>query len=74
MPKPVQAVQQDSNRQTSSLAALLVVIVISGVIIRELQVRSMMEECTSSQRPGCMAAVDRLRVSLMVDRLLGYIP
>lgn len=56
----------DKARQTSSLAgvvAVLLIIVMSLFVIRKLQVRAMLEECLTSQRPGCELAVDRLRVS-----------
>lgn len=63
--------QHAANRVTASLAGLaatLLIIVIGLVVIRELQVRCMLEECMMSGRPGCVEAVDRLRVSLMFSR------
>ena len=62
--------ETDEDRQSSSLAAalaLLVLVIVSLVVVRKLQVRSMLEECMLSQRPGCAATVDRLRVSVLID-------
>jgi len=63
--------QHAANRITASLAGLattLLVIVIALVVIRKLQVRCLLEECMMSGQPGCVEAVDRLRVSLMFSR------
>ena len=60
--------QHAANRVTSSLAGLaatLLLIVTTLFVIRELQVRCMLEECLMSGRPGCVEAANRLRVSLM---------
>lgn len=64
----VEEEQHAANRVTSSLAGLavtLLLIVIALVVIRELQVRCLLEECLMSGRPGCVEAIDRLRVSLL---------
>ncbi len=63
--------QTDSNRPSVSLAGLaatLLIVVASLVIVRKLQVRCMLEDCLMSGRPGCEHSVDRLRVSLMFSR------
>lgn len=58
-----------ANRTTSSLAGLaaaLLLIVIALVVVRELQVGSMLEECLMSGQLGCVEVVERLRLSLKV--------
>lgn len=60
--------QHAANRVTSNLAGLaatLLLIVTALFVIRELQVRCMLEECLMSDRPGCVEAIDRLRASLL---------
>lgn len=64
----------DDARQTTSLAGLatvLLLVVLSLVVVRKLQVRSMLEACAMSQAPGCETAADDLRVSRIMDRLSG---
>jgi hypothetical protein len=61
---------EPGHRQTTSLAGLaatLVIVVLSIVVIRKLQVRCMMETCAMSGRPGCTESVDRLRVSRLFN-------
>ncbi len=59
------------DRRTSSLAgviAVLLVLVVSLVVVRKLQVRVLMEGCMQTQSPSCEMAADRLRVSRLFDR------
>lgn len=68
--------QAEAWRQTSSLAALmltLLIIVISLVVIRELQVYAIVQDCLLTNRPGCMAVADRLSVSHAFEQMLGLI-
>lgn len=58
-----------STRSIAGLAAVLFVVVISLVVIRKLQVRSMLEDCLLTQRPACEVALDRLRVSRAIDSI-----
>jgi len=70
---PLSAMDDDA-RQTTSLAGLatvLLLVVLSLVVVRKLQVRSMLEACAMSQAPGCETAADDLRVSRIMDRLSG---
>jgi hypothetical protein len=46
----------------------LLLVVLCLIIVRKLQVRSMLEDCVMSGRPGCVEAADRFRVSLMFSR------
>ncbi len=65
------AAEDPHDRRTNSLAGLaatLLIVVLSMVLIRKLQVRCMMETCAMSGRPGCVEEVDRLRVSRMFVR------
>jgi hypothetical protein len=41
------------------------------VIVRELQVHSILQKCRLSQRPACETTVDRLRVSHLLDSVLA---
>ena len=62
----------NGDRRTSSLAALaviLIIVTVSLVIVRKLQVRVLLEACVQTQRPGCELTADRLRVSRLLDRL-----
>ncbi len=70
---PSSASDHDARRTTSfaGIAAILLLMVLSLVVIRKLQVRSMLEACAMSQAPGCETAADDLRVSLLMDRLWG---
>jgi hypothetical protein len=64
----------DADRLTASLTAavaVLILVVVSLVIVRKLQVRVLLEECVMSQSPGCEAAIEHLRVSRMIDRLFA---
>ena len=64
--------EHEADRITNSLAglaAVLLLVVLSLVVVRKLQVRSMMEACVMSQQPGCEGAVEHLRVSKLLDRL-----
>jgi len=67
------AIDDDARHTTSlaGLAAVLLLVVLSLVVVRKLQVRSMLEACAMSQAPGCETAADDLRVSRLVDRLWG---
>ena len=63
---------EDGERQSSALAGLamaLVIVVVCLVLVRKLQVRSMLESCAASQQTGCMIAIDRLRVSHLLAGL-----
>ncbi len=65
----------ESDRQTNNLAAIaavLIVVVVSLIIVRKLQVRYMLESCLMYQTPGCEAVIDRLRVSTISKRVLGW--
>lgn len=53
----------------AGLAAVLFLVVLTLVVMRKLQVRSMMEACDMSQQLGCEVAVDHLRISKLMDRL-----
>ncbi len=46
----------------AGLAATLLIVLISFVVMRKFQVRSMMESCAMSRQDGCVETVDRLRV------------
>ncbi len=62
------------DRRSSSLAgviAVLLVLVISLVVVRKLQVRVLLEGCMQTQSPACEMTVDRLRVSRLLDRFTG---
>ncbi len=64
-------VENAHDRRTNSLAGLaatLLIVVLSMVLVRKLQVRCMMESCAMSGHPGCAEEVDRLRVSRMFIR------
>lgn len=61
----------EASYRTNSLAGLatvLLLIVLALVVVRKLQVRSMMEACVMSQQLGCEVAVEHLRVSKLMDR------
>jgi len=61
----------EEGRCTNSLAglaAVLLIVVLSAVVIRKLQVRCMLETCLISQQQGCEMAIDRLRVSRFMER------
>jgi len=70
---PLSAIDDDARRTTSlaGLAAVLLLVVLSLVVVRKLQVRSMLEACAMSQAPRCETATDGLRVSRFMDRLWG---
>ncbi len=51
-----------------AMVALLVVLVVATVIVRNLQVCSMIEDCMMSQRPSCELVADRLRLSRLFTR------
>ena len=58
--------------RTSSLAGMamvLVIVIVSLVVVRKLQVRVLLEACMQAQNPGCELTVDRLRVSRLLDRI-----
>ena len=62
----------EDGRSTNSLAGfamVLLVLVLALVVVRKLQVRSMMAACDMSQQLGCEGAVEHLRVSRILDRL-----
>ncbi len=62
----------DEFRRSTSLAglaAVLLLAVLSMVVIRKLQVGSMLEACVTSGRPGCEYSADQLRVSRALDRM-----
>ena len=61
----------DARLSTSlaGLAAVLLLLVLSMVVIRKLQVRCMLEACQMSGQPGCEYTADQLRVSRAFDRL-----
>ena len=64
----------EEDRRSMSLAGfavVLIVVIVSLVVVRKLQVRSMIEACLMSQRPGCEAAVDPIRVSRVLDHIFG---
>ena len=66
--------EDEADRYSSNLAAVvavLLVLIMSLVIVRKLQVRSMLQECRLSQRQACETTVDRLRVSHSLDRVLA---
>jgi hypothetical protein len=66
--------ENDADRYSSSLAAViavLIVLIMSLVIVRELQVYSILQKCRLSQRPACETTVDRLRVSHLLDSVLA---
>ena len=70
---PSEPDENDADRYSSSLTAVvavLVVLIMSLVIVRELQVRSILRECRLVQRPACETAADQLRVSRLLDRVL----
>ena len=65
-------VDQEDDRSTNSLAGfaiVLLVLVLALVVVRKLQVRSMMAACDMSQQLGCEEAIEHLRVSKALDRL-----
>lgn len=68
---PLSAMDDDARQTTSlaGLAAVLLLIVLSLVVVRKLQVRYILEACATSQAPGCETAADGLRVSRLMDRL-----
>jgi hypothetical protein len=56
----------DEMRQSMSLLGLamtLFIVVSCLVLVRKLQVRTMLETCERSPQTGCMVKIDRLRVS-----------
>src|ERR1700733_4598013 len=58
--------ENDADRYSTSLAAVvtvLIVLIMSLVIVREPQVRSILQECRLSQRTLCETTADRLRVN-----------
>ena len=62
----------EETRRTMSLAglaAVLLVVVVSAVVIRKLQVRCLMEACLLSGQPECGHTIDRLRVSRQFERI-----
>ena len=68
---------KDRDRQTASLAgaaAVLLLVIVSLVIVRKLQVRVLLEACLMSQSPGCEATIEHLRVSRMIDRMIAGEP
>jgi hypothetical protein len=67
--------QAEAWRQTSSLAALmltLLIVVVSLVVIRELQIYAIVQDCLLTNRPGCMVEADRLSVSHAFDQMLQF--
>ena len=77
MPMPIRnrLDENDDDRHSSSLTGVVVVLVVlvtSLVIVRKLQVRSLLEECIMSQRPACEVTADQLRISRLLDRVLGW--
>ena len=72
MQRPVFSPEHEADRITNSLAglaAVLLILMLTLVVVRKLQVRSMMEACVMSQQPGCEGAIEHLRVSKLLDRL-----
>lgn len=66
------AVADDDVRLTGSLAglaAVLLLLVLSLVVVRKLQVRCLLEACLLSGQPACEETVARLRVSRLFERL-----
>lgn len=64
--------EYEADRSTNSVAGLamvLLVVVLALVVVRKLQVRSMMAACDMSQQLGCEGAVGHLRISKILDRL-----
>jgi hypothetical protein len=56
--------QEDSNRQTASLAGLavtLLVIVICVFLMKQLHAKSVLEDCLMSGRSNCDLILARLR-------------
>jgi hypothetical protein len=47
----------------AGLAATLLIVLISLVVMRKFQVRSMLESCAMSRQDGCVETVDRWRVA-----------
>jgi hypothetical protein len=69
--------ENDVDRCSSNLAAViavLIVLIMSLVIVRELQMHSILQKCRLSQRPACETTVDRLRVSHLLGRVLADDP
>lgn len=68
--EPYRAMDDDARVSASlmALAAVLLLLVTSTVVIRKLQVRCMMEACLMSGQPGCEYKADQLRVSRVMDR------
>jgi hypothetical protein len=67
--------ENDDDRHSSSLTESVMVLVVfatSSVIVRKLQVRYMHEECIMSQRPACEVTVNQVRISRLLDRVLGW--
>lgn len=65
----------DHGRTTRDLAGIVVVLVVvvtALVVIRKLQVRSILTECVAAQQPACGATVERLRVSRLIDLLWDF--
>jgi hypothetical protein len=66
--------QIEDDRLSMSLAGfavVLVVVVVSLIVVRKLQVRTILEACLMAQRPACEAAVDPIRVSRLLDHIFG---
>jgi hypothetical protein len=64
--------QAEAWRQTFSLAGLmltLLIVVVSLIVIRELQISTVLQDCLLTNRSGCMAIADRLSVSHAFDRV-----
>ncbi len=56
----------DGDRRGQSLAGLamtLLLLVLCLVLVRKIQVRTMLESCEARQQTGCMVQIDKLRVS-----------
>ncbi len=73
---PVRSGHYDGERRTWSragIAAVLVVVILALVVIRKLQVRSILANCMAAQRPACEAMVEGLRISRQIDRLREHL-
>ncbi len=61
------------DRLTSSLAGIVVVLlvlVVSLIVVRKLQVRVLLEGCMQTQSPACEMTADRPRVSRFLDHFV----
>ena len=73
---PIRSGHDDPERRTRSLggiAAVLVVVILALVVVRKLQVRSILADCMAAQRPGCETMVEGLRISRQIDRLWDHL-